>query len=301
MDDLVLAEGERIARSYDCTAVDHCVVLMGTAIPLGSKRRRESRGTVTVTDKRVVYDLRVSGKGDGSMVRQEVRISGISSLSSMFGRFGRDARLPIALVVLGFLMMFAPYVYAVETGMLSTGGDYELGYNFGVEYGYYAEYTSSITSGDIENTIPVGYVPPEIDEFGSSEYTRGMMAGEVAGKLRAMQDISADRDFVVPTDLMIHNSAPMLILISAIAGAAVFVLGSVLHVFSYRAANWIHLKIGSGWGSDVFITNMSGGSDRCGTGPQAAGSEYRMMAEELGALITEQRGPPGAGCEGGRT
>ncbi len=299
MDDLVLAEGERIVRSYDCTTVDHCAVVMGTAIPLGSKRKRESHGTVTVTDKRVIYDLRVSGKGGGSMVRQEVSISGVSSISSMFGRFGRDARLPMILVALGFLMMFAPYVYAVETGMLSTGGDYELGYNFGVEYGYYEEYTSGITSGVVENTIPVGYVPPEIDEFGSPEYVRGMAAGEAAGKARALQDISSDRGFGVPTDLMIHNSAAALILVSAIAGAVVFVLGSVLHVLSYRSADWIHLKMGSGWGSDIFITNMSGGEDRCGTGPQTAGPGYRMMAEEIGAVIAEQRVSQMAG--GGRT
>lgn len=287
MTELRLADGEEVVRRYECTAVDNCAVFAGTVVPLRSKRARESKGTITVTNRRVVYDMESTKGYSESTIHQETRIEDISSVSSMIGKFGRDLRVPVLMVIVGFILIFAPYVYALESGALDTNGDYEAGYNAGVEYGYYAQFLSEIRDG-AENTIPQGY-HFEVDEFGSSEYMRGLNAGEPVGSERAVSDISSDRPFAVPTDLMMHNNSDTAILILAVIGAVVFILGSVLYVISNRTKDWICLRIGSGGAEGVAITSITGSSDRNGIRPLGADHDYSAMVTEIGSLIVEMR------------
>ena len=203
-------------------------------------------------------------------------------------KFGRDLRVPILMVIVGFILIFAPYVWAVETDALATDGDYQIGYNVGVEASYYETYKDAIGNG-IENTIPQGYIPVEVDEFGSQEYLIGLIAGAAVGVQRAEADIAEKNDFEVPTDLMIHSSTSTWIIVAAIIGAIVFVMGTVLYIISNRTKDWILMDMSSEGKIGVFITSISGGSERSGLYPCVAGTDYMDVASEIGALIIEQR------------
>lgn len=287
MTELRLAEGEEVVRQYSCTAVDNCAVFAGTVIPMGSRMKRESQGTITVTNRRVIYDMEASGKQPSS-IHQETRIDSISSVSSIMARFGRDLRVPILMVVVGFILIFAPYVWAVETDAMATGGDYEVGYNAGIELGYYEAFTEALADGT-ENTIPQGYVPPVEDEFGSSDYKAGLAEGRILGNAEAVSDISNENDFSVPTDLMIHNNTGLVILVMAVVGAVVFITGSILFVISNRTKDWFSLRVGSGCDTGIFITSMSHGSERIGLRPLTANEECVDMVNELGAIIVDAK------------
>ncbi len=288
MAELRLADGEEVVRQYSCTAVDNCAVFAGTVIPKSSRKKRESQGTITVTNRRVIYDMEASGRRQPSSIHQETSIDSISSVSSIMAKFGRDVRVPALMVIVGFILIFAPYVWAVETDALATDGDYEAGYNVGVELGYYSEFMSALTEGE-DVTIPAGYVPPTFDQFGSSEYMSGYLSGILKGAAEAVSDIEQGNDFSVPSNLMIHNSMSTLILVSAVLGAVIFVLGSVLYLISYRTKDWVHIRIGSGGSAGVFITSLSNGSDRVGIGPSVANADYVQTIEEIGALIVDSR------------
>ena len=288
MAELRLADGEEVVRQYSCTTVDNCAVFAGTVIPKGSRKKRESRGTITVTNRRVIYDMEASGRRQPSSIHQETSIDSISSVSSIMAKFGRDVRVPVLMVIVGFILIFAPYVWAVETDALATDGDYEAGYNVGVELGYYSEFMSALTEGE-DVTIPAGYVPPTFDQFGSSEYMSGYLSGILKGVAEAVSDIEQGNDFSVPSNLMIHNSMSTLSLVSAVLGAVIFVLGSVLYLISYRTKDWVHIRIGSGGSAGVFITSLSNGSDRVGIGPSVANADYVQTIEEIGALIVDSR------------
>lgn len=288
MAELRLADGEEVVRQYSCTAVDNCAVFAGTVIPKGSRRKRESRGTITVTNRRVIYDMEASGRRQPSSIHQETSIDSISSVSSIMAKFGRDVRVPVLMVIVGFILIFAPYVWAVETDALATDGDYEVGYNVGVELEYYSEFMRALAEGE-NVTIPAGYVPPTSDQFGSSEYMSGLYAGAVVGAQQAATDIAEKNDFKVPTELMIHNSASTWIVAAAIVGAVVFIMGSVLYVISLRTKEWVAMNLSSGGKAGIFITSISGGSDRCGIRPTVADSDCIDMVSEIGALIIEQR------------
>ena len=147
---------------------------------------------------------------------------------------------------------------------------------------------SALTEGE-DVTIPAGYVPPTFDQFGSSEYMSGYLSGILKGAAEAVSDIEQGNDFSVPSNLMIHNSMSTLILVSAVLGAVIFVLGSVLYLISYRTKDWVHIRIGSGGSAGVFITSLSNGSDRVGIGPSVANADYVQTIEEIGALIVDSR------------
>ena len=288
MAELRLADGEEVVRQYSCTAVDNCAVFAGTVIPKSFRKKRESQGIITVTNRRVIYDMEASGRRQPSSIHQETSIDSISSVSSIMAKFGRDVRVPALMVIVGFILIFAPYVWTVETDALATDGDYEAGYNVGVELGYYSEFMSALTEGE-DVTIPAGYVPPTFDQFGSSEYMSGYLSGILKGAAEAVSDIEQGNDFSVPSNLMIHNSMSTLILVSAVLGAVIFVLGSVLYLISYRTKDWVHIRIGSGGSAGVFITSLSNGSDRVGIGPSVANADYVQTIEEIGALIVDSR------------
>lgn len=290
MTELRLAEGEEVVRRYGCTAVDGCAVIAGTVVPLRSKKRRESEGSITVTNRRVIYDMEVqaSGKRRASSIHQETRIEDISSISSVMAKFGRDIRIPALMVVIGFILIFAPFVWATESGAFETEGDYQDGYNAGVEYGYYHTYLNAIKDGEA-NTIPPGYSFEE-PLFQSPDFSRGYIAGLFAGVERAEADITADRAFSVPTDIMMHGSATMLVLILAIVGAVVFVMGSVLYAISSRTKDWVALRIGSSGTAGPYITSINNADCRIGTGPMTATESCSQMIEEIGSIIVGLRG-----------
>ena len=290
MTELRLAEGEEVVRQYSCTAVDNCAVFAGTVIPKGSRKKRESRGTITVTNRRVIYDMEASGKQPSS-IHQETRIDSISSVSSIMAKFGRDLRVPILMVIVGFILIFAPYVYAYETDVIQNSGDYIRGYNDGVEYSYYQTYLEAIESGDVDNTIPTGYVPPEHsdDMILSSEYERGFSEGILVGANVAESDLRNDARFSVPTDHMKSESIVMAVLVMAVVGAVVFVMGSVLYAISSRTKDWILMNLGSSGGSGVFIKSMSSGDDAVGIRPLVADDGFVDAVNEIGAVILENR------------
>ncbi len=290
MTELRLAEGEEVVRRYSCTAVDNCAVFAGTVIPKGSRMKRESQGTITVTNRRVIYDMEASGKQPSS-IHQETRIDSISSVSSIMAKFGRDLRVPILMVIVGFILIFAPYVYAYETDVIQNSGDYIRGYNDGVEYSYYQTYLEAIESGDVDNTIPTGYVPPEHsdDMILSSEYERGFSEGILVGANVAESDLRNDARFSVPTDHMKSESIVMAVLVMAVVGAVVFVMGSVLYAISSRTKDWILMNLGSSGGSGVFIKSMSSGDDAVGIRPLVADDGFVDAVNEIGAVILENR------------
>lgn len=290
MTELRLAEGEEVVRRYSCTAVDNCAVFAGTVIPKGSRMKRESQGTITVTNRRVIYDMEASGKQPSS-IHQETRIDSISSVSSIMAKFGRDLRVPILMVIVGFILIFAPYVYAYETDVIQNSGDYIRGYNDGVEYSYYQTYLEAIESGDVDNTIPTGYVPPEHsdDMILSSEYERGFSEGILVGANVAESDLRNDARFSVPTDHMKSESIVMAVLVMAVVGAVVFVMGSVLYATSSRTKDWILMNLGSSGGSGVFIKSMSSGDDAVGIRPLVADDGFVDAVNEIGAVILENR------------
>ena len=290
MTELRLAEGEEVVRQYSCTAVDNCAVFAGTVIPKGSRMKRESQGTITVTNRRVIYDMEASGKQPSS-IHQETRIDSISSVSSIMAKFGRDLRVPILMVIVGFILIFAPYVYAYETDVIQNSGDYIGGYNDGVEYSYYQTYLEAIESGDVDNTIPTGYVPPEHsdDMILSSEYERGFSKGILVGANVAESDLRNDARFSVPADHMKSESIVMAVLVMAVVGAVVFVMGSVLYAISSRTKDWILMNLSSSGGSGVFIKSMSSGDDAVGIRPLVADDGFVDAVNEIGAVILENR------------
>ena len=291
MAELRLADGEEVVRQYSCTTVDNCAVFAGTVIPKGSRKKRESRGTITVTNRRVIYDMEASGRRQPSSIHQETSIDSISSVSSILAKFGRDLRVPILMVIVGFILIFAPYVYAYETDVIQNSGDYIRGYNDGVEYSYYQTYLEAIESGDVDNTIPTGYVPPEHsdDMILSSEYERGFSEGILVGANVAESDLRNDARFSVPTDHMKSESIVMAVLVMAVVGAVVFVMGSVLYAISSRTKDWIFMNLGSSGGSGVFIKSMSSGDDAVGIRPLVADDGFVDAVNEIGAVILENR------------
>ena len=206
-------------------------------------------------------------------------------------KFGRDLRVPILMVIVGFILIFAPYVYAYETDVIQNSGDYIRGYNDGVEYSYYQTYLEAIESGDVDNTIPTGYVPPEHsdDMILSSEYERGFSEGILVGANVAESDLRNDARFSVPTDHMKSESIVMAVLVMAVVGAVVFAMGSVLYAISSRTKDWILMNLGSSGGSGVFIKSMSSGDDAVGIRPLVADDGFVDAVNEIGAVILENR------------
>lgn len=292
MDELKLADGERVVRTYRCTATDGCRVFAGTAIPTKTARH-DSEGTVTVTDRRLICSMETSSKRGGGMIRQEVRISDISSISSIMARFGRDVRVPLMMIVLGAVLMFGPYLCASEAGMFDHGQDYRDGYNDGLEIGYYDRYLDSVIAGLVENTIPSGYVPPEHDEYGSIEYEKGFAAGSADGASRAESVVRTGGVFSVPSDMRMSAGVESAVTIVAVMGAVVFVMGSVLYAISSRTKDWVRIAIGSGSGEGICIKSFSSGEDACGIGPLTASDDYCRMVEEIGSIVAGLRASNG--------
>ncbi len=284
-DTLVLADGERIVRRYSCTAVDRVALFAGTVVPVPGSV--ESEGILTLTDRRIVFDLEATGKRHGTM-HQETRLSDVTSVSSMMSKFGRDLRIPILCMVLGLLMMFAPYLYFSETGQLDVDGDYQDGFNEGVEYGYFYTYMRAVQTGEVSQGIPDGYFFIPSQGPYTSEWAEGYLKGHDLGVERAEADIASDSPFSVPSDLLSHNDPALVILTLAIIGAVVFVLGSVLYLASNLTKDWMVLRLGTG-GRGVFVTSVTGGWRDTGYRALTPDNQYWDMTRELGAAIVEIR------------
>ncbi len=284
-DRTVMAEGERVVRRYPCTAVDRVALILGTVIPLPGSV--ESEGVLTVTNRRVIFEIEA---GEGAAVhRQETSLSSISSVSSMMSKFGRDIRLPIAFIVIGFLLMFAPYVALYESGEFDTDGDYKQGFNDGVEFGYFTTYLEAVQNGTVSHTIPYGYDFYPQQSPNSGEYGNAYFKGEVLGIERAQADIAADAAFSVPTDLMVHSDPSSVCIPLGILGVIVFVMGSVLYMLSNTTKDWIGISLGAS-GSGVAIKSFNGGWRATGYRALTAEDQYWAMTRELGATILEMRG-----------
>ncbi len=285
--DTVLAEGEEIVRRYPFTAVDRVALFAGAVVPLPGSV--ESEGVLTLTNKRVLVDLEANQKRSGSAgMHQETRLSDISSISSMMSKFGRDLRVPILLIIVGFVMMFLPYVCFEETGALNVDGEYQDGYNDGVEYSYLIEYIQAIKDGKVTHSIPYGYYYTLPEQPWSAEYYSGYNDGVAVGKERAAQDIAADAEFSVPKDLLSHSNPTGVVLAIAIIGAVIFVLGSVVYVVSNRTKDWVNIRFGQG-STGLCIKSFDGGWRGTGFRALTAEDRYWDMTRELGAAIVEIR------------
>ncbi len=283
----VLAEGEEIVRRYPFTAVDRVALFAGAVVPLPGSI--ESEGVLTLTNKRVFVDLEAKQKRNGGAgMHQETRLSDISSISSMMSKFGRDLRVPIGLIVLGFVMMFLPYVFFEETGALELDGEYQDGYNAGVEHAYLLEYIDAIKDGRVTHTIPYGYYFSPPDQPWSKEYTKGYYDGVAVGQERAERDIAADAEFVVPSDLFSRSNPSGISLAIAVAGAVVFVMGSVVYVVSNRTKDWVNIRFGQG-SAGICVKTFDGGWRGTGFRALTAEDRYWDMTRELGAAIVEIR------------
>lgn len=286
MDEEVLADGERVVRRYPCTAVDRVAYIAGTVIPLPGGV--ESEGVLTLTNRRVIFDLESNGRGRASQ-RQEVALSSVSSVSSMMSKFGRDLRLPIALAVIGFLMMFAPFVALYEAGAFEDGPDYVQGYNDGVEFGYLETYLRAVQSGQVSHGIPDGYDFYPQQSPTSEDYARGYYEGWSLGVQRASQDVLADAEFSAPEDLMLDGPPSAACIASAAAGAVVLAMGAVLHMLSNTTKDWIAVRLGAS-GRGVAVKSFNGGWRATGDRALTAEDQYWAMTRELGAAILDVRG-----------
>ena len=181
-----------------------------------------------------------------------------TTVSSMMSKFGRDLRLPIAFIVIGFLLMFAPYVALYESGEFDTDGDYRQGFNDGVEFGYFETYLKAVQNGEVSHTIPYGYDFYPQQSPTSAEYANAYYEGRALGIERAEADIAADAAFSVPTDLMVHSDPSSVCIPLAVLGMLVFVMGSVLYMLSNTTKDWIGISLGSSGGG-----GSSGGSSSC--------------------------------------
>ncbi|MFT0899444.1 hypothetical protein [Candidatus Methanoprimaticola sp. MG2] len=281
-EETVLAAGEEIVRRYSCTAVDRVAMFAGSVMPLPG--RTESEGVLTLTNRRVIFHLSTeSGK---AYDRQEVRLSEVSAVSSMMSKFGRDLRVPMLLIVIGFLMMFVPFAVFSETGALDTDMDYQDGYNDGVEYGYFKTYLEAVQAGEVTHGIPDGYFFYPPDSFVSQEYYSGYQKGNALGVERAVADIAADAVFSVPSDLKTHHNPTGTCLVLAVIGAFVFVSGSVVYLISNRTKDWISIRLGTS-GRGICVKSFNGGWSATGSRALTAENQYWDMTRELGAAIME--------------
>lgn len=282
MSGTVLAPGEEIVRRYSCTAVDRVALFAGAVLPMPGST--ESEGVLTLTNRRIMFDL---SAGSGEM-HQETRLSDVSSVSSMMSKFGRDLRVPILLIVAGFLMMFAPYMALEESGQFGFDGEYQDGYNAGVEFQYFSTYLKAIQDGRISDTIPKGYYFYPQEPPLSPEYSEGYLAGKDVGTQRAEEDISAGKPFSVPSDLMTDINPSAIAIAAALAGLAVFVMGSVVYLVSNRTKDWINIRVGSGT-TGIAIKSVDGAWDRTGSRALVPSGQYWDMTRELGAAILDLR------------
>lgn len=284
MTDTVLARDERVVRRYPCTAVDRVALIAGTVVPLPGGA--ESRGVLTLTDRRVIFELEADG---GACDRQEARLSDVSSISSMMSKFGRDLRLPIALIVIGFVLMFAPYVALSESGAFDHVGDYGEGYDDGVEYGYFLTYLRAVQDGTAPGPIPDGYSFVGADGPISEAYAEGYNDGYPVGVARAQGDLASGEAFSIPADLLGHGDPSLVCALLAVLGALVFVSGSVLYYVSNTTKDWVSIRMGSG-GRGIAVKTFGAGWDSSGRRALTAEDQYWSMTRELGAAILDLRG-----------
>ena len=282
MSGAVLAPGEEIVRRYSCTAVDRVALFAGTVLPLPGST--ESEGVLTLTNRRIMFDL---SAGSGGM-HQETRLSHVSSVSSMMSKFGRDLRVPILLIIAGFLMMFAPYVALEESGQFDLDGEYQEGYNAGIEYQYFSTYLKAIQDGRVADTIPRGYYFYPEEPPLSPEYSEGYRAGMDLGTQRAEEDISAGNPCMVPSALMTSYDPSLIAIVAALAGFVVFVMGSVVYLVSNQTKDWINIRVGSGT-EGIAIKSVDGAWDRTGSRALVPSGQYWDMTRELGAAILDLR------------
>ena len=248
----------------------------GIVIPKG-KRSGSGEGTVVVTDRRLICH---SDDGDSSY-HQEMRLSDISSLSGLISKFGRSVRIPLTLIIVGLLVLVAPYMYAVGTDVADKSGDYADGYNFGVQYSYYLGYMRAVAAGTAENTIPKGYELSEPPEYPSSRYIEGYEKGLVDGAARVTSDLEASKAFSEPSDLFLYDWIVPLVEVGAVVGAILIVFGTLLYVISYRTRDWVSIRIGGAGDPGMLITSASVAD----AGVPVETDDTRLMITDLGAVI----------------
>lgn len=272
--DLKLTDGEFVVRRYRCAVRGRCATIGGIVIP---KRSAGEEGTVTVTDRRLIC---YAGDGDDISYHREVRLSDITSLSGLVSKFGRRSMIPLLMVIVGVLVMAAPYAYAVGTDVADKSGDYVDGWNDSVLYWNYMAYITGIQLGDIENTIPQGYTI-DIADDPSERYMEGWNDGKLAIIERAAADVAAKRPFSEPSDLLLDDAVVPLVKAGAVIGAVLIVLGTFLYVVSYRTRDWVSIRVGGMGDPGIIVSSAM----PLGKQPMTEAENTREMITDLGAVI----------------
>ncbi len=295
IDGIALASGEEIVRRYSCTVTDRVIELAGSVLPL--PRREDGEGTVTLTDRRLIFDMDAGTRRDGSprgSVHQEVLLSDISSVSTSISRVRRGTLLPLALIVLGLILMTVPCAIAAASGEFDADGDYQDGFNDGIETGYYEGFLSVVQQPSIlhEATIPEGYRCEGRQADASAEYDRGFEEGYSMTRDSGVYDATMGKTFSVPYGLMTHNDPWPGILAAAAAGFVLIVSGSLVYSVSGITCEWAAVRLGSP-GRGVYLTSVAGGwSSSSVRGIRPSGG-YEEMVRDLGAAIMDTRGRVG--------
>lgn len=294
IDGIALASGEDIVRRYTCTVAGRSVELAGSVLPFG--RKCSGEGVITLTDRRLMFDADAGERRDGSpggAFHQEMSISDVSSIATTIARVPRGVLLPVALVLLGLALMLVPYAATAVDGTFDLDGDYQDGYNDGIEAGYYYGYLHEVQNPNILTRTDVVFIPEGYHfdgkrENASAEYERGYAAGYELTSSSGTADAVLGKPFSVPTYLMTHYDPWSSILSTAAAGAVLVVAGSLVYSLSGITGEWAAVRIGSS-GRGVYISSVSGGwsaSSHRGISPSEG---YEEMVRDLGAAILEAR------------
>lgn len=286
-----LASGEEVVRRYDCTATDSVLELAGLVLPL--PRRRSRDGTVTLTDRRLMFDLEAGTRRDGSskgVLHQEVLLSDVASVSASLSRARSSPALPILLIVIGLALMLVPYAVALSDGTLDSDRDYVEGYNDGREAGYYEGYLYVAQQPTIlfKAEIPEDYRPVTRQTDASADYDRGYDEGHAETYETGVYDATLGRAFTVPEKVAAEDDPWPDIMAAAWTGAVFAVFGSLLYSFSLLSRDWASIRLGSSRGG-VYIMSVSGGWPSSSDRGMTPSGGYEEMVRDLGAAVLEIR------------
>lgn len=290
-DVVALAPGEEVVRRYDCTATDSVLELAGLVLPL--PRRRSRDGTVTLTDRRLMFDLEAGFRRDGSIkgvLHQEMLLSDAASVSACLSRARSSPILPIFLIVIGLALMLVPYAAALSDGTLDSDRDYIDGYNDGQESGYYEGYLHVVQqpSSLFSAEIPEDYRPVSRQTDASADYDRGFDEGYAGSYEAGVYDATLGRTFSVPEKAAATDDPWPDIMAAAWTGAALAVFGSLLYSFSLLSRDWASIRLESS-GGGVYITSVKGGWASSSNRGMTPSGGYEEMVRDLGAAIIEIR------------
>lgn len=292
MDSAALAPGEEVVRRYFCTTADSVLELAGTVLPL--RRRHEGDGVLTLTNRRLMFDMEPGSRRDGSSkgsFHQETLLSDVSSVSASISRVRRGLALPLVLVILGLALMLVPYAVASEDGSFVSHHDYNVGRADGAESGYYEGYLFMVLNPDalIDVEIPEGYHCEGREANASAEYNRGF--DEVYGSYYTIgvSEALLGKEFSAPSIVVEEEDDPWVPIMSTAAiGLVLVIAGALIYSASGLTSEWASIRLGAS-GRGAYITSASNGFSMASGRGMRPSSGYEEMIRDLGAAMIETR------------